>query len=58
MSGGTPNPKLKRIRKYIDFVNSISQERLIYAFQIDQPEEIKPEEVKPTEDSLKGAKNG
>ncbi|XP_021863100.1 uncharacterized protein [Spinacia oleracea] len=58
MSGGTPNPKLKRIRKYIDSVNIISHERLIYAFQIDQPEEVKPEEVKPTEDSLKGAKMG
>ncbi|XP_021845840.2 uncharacterized protein [Spinacia oleracea] len=50
MSGSTPNSKLKRIRKYID------QERLIYAFQIDQPEEEKPEEVKPTEDNLEGAK--
>ncbi|KNA04062.1 hypothetical protein SOVF_203150, partial [Spinacia oleracea] len=58
MSGGTPNPKLKRIRKYIDSVNIISQERLIYAFQMDQLEEVKPEEVKPTEDSLKGAKMG
>lgn len=41
MSASTPNPKLKRIRRFIDSVHNLNWEKLLEAFQAEESKEIK-----------------